>query len=777
MRMKIIYILLGCLLSTMPLIAQIPIGTFRQHLPYNASRCIAVTNDMIYAATEQSILYIDKSDWTTHTWSKVEGLSDIGIASIATNKSSNTLIIAYNNGNVDIIKENKLFNLPDIKNKQFTGSKRIYNLFVDKQKAYLSAAFGIIVINLDNNTVEDTWFTNYQGGYLNVYGIQIWEDKIYIITERGIYSHTFPALNLADFSSWQVLQGTETMNVNRMTFFDNRLIFSTQYVNAPDSLYLYENNAPHYLDSTMQIEQIKGLQANEKLLAVASYDKIYFYNKNLDLELQGDWSNGVGVDNVNNLLFEGDTLWIADGYDGIVQYHYPDHFCKHYRAGGPYTYMVSAIDIVNGKVAIVPGSRENLTSSWIHPSLSFFENGEWHFVERSFYDFGAVWDMNNVVINPYNVNEMWCTSWGCGLFKIANDKVSIRYDSTNSPLTSGRPLVSGLCFDNNNNLWVTSTNTFYPLHVLKSDNSWKSFSLMPASNVNDYKDRKPEHVIVDSRGYKWITFSRPFDGSNPLVVAFDDGNTIDNTSDDRIARVVVNYNSSDAEPASQIITCIAEDKDGAIWLGTTTGIKVIYYPENVFTNSGVYYAQYIKFYQDGYVELLLKNEKITAIAVDGANRKWIGTSGAGLFLVSENGTETLQHFTEENSPLFSNTITSLAIDHNNGELFIGTINGLISYRSDATWGHEDYDECKVFPNPVREGYTGHVAVSGLIDNSFCKITDSEGKLVWQGYAHGGELIWNCQDFYGNRPATGVYYVMASNPAGKEKKVAKFLFIH
>ncbi|MDR1345667.1 MAG: hypothetical protein LBK03_03070 [Bacteroidales bacterium] len=778
MSIKTICIVLGELLAVWPLAAQIPIGVFRQHLPYVGFRSVAATNDMIYVASEQSIMYVDKSDMTTHAWSKVEGLSDIGIASIASNKASNTLIIAYNNGNIDIIRDDKLLNLPDIKNKQLTTSKRIYSLFATSAKAYLSTAFGVIVINLDNATVEDTWYTNSRGGYLNVYGIEIADNLIYMITERGIYTHAENVADMADFASWQLLAGTETMNVNRMTLFDNRLFFSTQYIHSPDSLYVYENGAPRYLDSNMQLAQIKGLKANDKLLAIAADTSIFFYNSNLELELHANWKTGLWINEVNNLLFEGDTVWIADGhyYYGLVFFHYPDDHSRHYLAGGPFTYMVSAIDIVNGKVAVVPGSRDGINSSWIHPSLSFFENGEWHFVESSFYDFGMAWDINNVAINPRNGNEMWCTSWGCGLFKIVNDQVTARYDSTNSPLVGNpRPLVSGISFDRNNNLWITTSNTFYPLHVLKSDGTWKSFSLIPAANVPD-EDRKPEHVLVDSRGYKWITFSRPSQGS-PLVVAFDDRGTIDNTSDDRMARVVVNYNSSDAEPANSVITCIAEGKDGAIWLGTLTGIKVIYYPENVFTQNGVYYAQYIKFLQNGYVELLLGNEKITAIAVDGANRKWIGTATAGLFLVSENGTESLLHFTEENSPLFSNNITSLAIDHSNGEVFIGTINGLLSYRGDATWGNESYDECKVFPNPVREGYTGPVAVSGLMDNSFCKITDAEGKLVWQGYAHGGELIWNCQDFYGKRPATGVYYVMSSNPAGKEKRVAKFLFIH
>jgi hypothetical protein len=181
--------------------------------------------------------------------------------------------------------------------------------------------------------------------------------------------------------------------------------------------------------------------------------------------------------------------------------------------------------------------------------------------------------------------------------------------------------------------------------------------------------------------------------------------------------------------------------------------------------------------QDGYVSVLFEYEEITAIAVDGANRKWIGTNKAGVFLMSENGQEQLLHFTAEDHPLFSNQINSITIDHLTGEVFFGTTKGLVSYRGTATKGAEAYEDLLVYPNPVRHDYDGMVAVKGLKNNSLCKITDASGKLVWQGYSDGGQLVWNCKDHFGNRPATGVYFVMASDEDGKEKIVTKFLFIH
>jgi hypothetical protein len=163
--------------------------------------------------------------------------------------------------------------------------------------------------------------------------------------------------------------------------------------------------------------------------------------------------------------------------------------------------------------------------------------------------------------------------------------------------------------------------------------------------------------------------------------------------------------------------------------------------------------------------------------VDGANRKWIGTSKAGVYLMSENGTEQILQFDEENSPLISNQINAITIDQNNGEVYFATTAGLISYRGTATEGEKNYNHYKVFPNPVKSGYTGYITVTGLMENSFCKIVDASGLLVWQGYADGGQLVWNGLSFNGLRPATGVYFVFASSDTGSEKQVAKILFIN
>jgi hypothetical protein len=372
-----------------------------------------------------------------------------------------------------------------------------------------------------------------------------------------------------------------------------------------------------------------------------------------------------------------------------------------------------------------------------------------------------------VAVNPKNRDEVYAGSWGKGIVKYVIGENPVLYNAENSALQystvhPGKVLVSDVAFDGAGGLWMTNSFCAKPICLLQPNGTWYSFGLSPylvGSNVVD-------KVYVDSQNYKWITVPQ----LNKLIV-FYENNTLSNRTDDLIRSIDLN---SYANVQTTTLTCLAEDLDGEMWIGTNQGIKVIYNPKTVF--SSTVYAQNILMEVNGAAQNLLEFENITAIAVDAANRKWIGTSKAGAFLISENGTEELLHFTEKNSPLFSNQINDIVINHQNGEVYFATDRGIISYRGTASEAREEYDEVLVFPNPVREDYQGIIAVSGLMENSFCKIADAAGQLVWQGYAEGGQLNWDGKDFYGNKPATGVYFVFSSDETGKERNVAKILFI-
>jgi hypothetical protein len=163
--------------------------------------------------------------------------------------------------------------------------------------------------------------------------------------------------------------------------------------------------------------------------------------------------------------------------------------------------------------------------------------------------------------------------------------------------------------------------------------------------------------------------------------------------------------------------------------------------------------------------------------VDGANRKWVGTSKAGVFLFSEDGLETIHHFTTENSPLLSNKIFEIAIDGKKGTVYFGTEGGLISYKSTAIDGKDDFGDVYVYPNPVREDYQGEIVVTGLVGNVNVKITDINGNIVFETTALGGQAIWDGRTFSGNRVRTGVYMIFCTNEDGSQTHITKLLVIN
>ncbi|MEN8958039.1 MAG: T9SS type A sorting domain-containing protein, partial [Flavobacteriales bacterium] len=223
-------------------------------------------------------------------------------------------------------------------------------------------------------------------------------------------------------------------------------------------------------------------------------------------------------------------------------------------------------------------------------------------------------------------------------------------------------------------------------------------------------------------------------------------------------------------------TAIAEELDEEIWIGTERGIYVIYNPEDLFEEDGEIEAQRIKIEQDGNIEFLLENEFITAIAIDGGNRKWIGTQSSGVFVLSPDGIDQIHQFTLENSPLLSNTINDIAIDEETGEVFFSTDQGLVSYKGIATKPKEAFIDVYAYPNPVPPGYSGTIGIKGLMFNTDIRITDITGNTVYAAKSLGGQATWDGNKLDGTRASSGVYLVFLTNEDGTSDEVTKILFM-
>jgi hypothetical protein len=756
----------------------IAIGEWRDHLPYND--CISITegDGIVYCATTKSVFSFNKSDNSIERLTKVNYLSDIGVSRISYHKGLKILLVAYTNGNIDLLENNTVTNISDIKRKLIPGNKSINNILFIGNNAYLSCGFGIVVLDLAKKEIKDTYYIGPNGGHIEVFDITFDGTKLYAATESGVYEANINDPSLSNYQSWtkHIEMPHPDSKFNSIT-----CLYNTLYVNLSsvvynsDTLYKYSNGVWSYFNPAYSSSKHNLHVYNNKLFIVNEGDVEVFDTTGTSLEKIWTYNNpdipdapaprDINVDQDN-------TYWIADKNLGIVK-NWSTWNSLAFRPNGPLSSNVFAMSVEESNLWVAPGGHDDTWNNLYNREgvFSFIDEKWQSYNSTNISGLDTIYDILFICVNPSNPSNVLASSWSRGLLEFNNQSLSGIWDESNSTLigngatgNSYRLRVGGICFDDEGNMWVTNSGVNTALNVRIADGTWKAFDFSGYINNNEVGN-----VVIDKNNQKWIILPR----NNGLLV-FDDNNTISNTSDDK-KKLLSNAVGNGNLPSNDIYS-IAIDLDGEIWVGTDKGIAVFYTPENVFSGSN-FDAQQILVNQDGFIQPLLQSEIVTAIAIDGANRKWIGTQRAGVFLVSADGTQQLEHFTEDNSPLFSNTINCIAINHKTGEIFFGTDKGIISYKGTATIGGTEYTDVLVYPNPVSENYTGYIAIRGLVADADVKITDITGTLIYQTVAEGGQAVWNGKNYSGEKAKTGVYLVFCSNADGSKTLVTKILIIN
>lgn len=756
-----------CLLFENGFSQDIPIGTWRDHLPYADAISVTGSENLIYCATNSAIFTVNKQDNSVERLNLVNGLSDINPNKIKYNPHNKKVIIAYKNGNIDVIDDSKkITNIPFILSSNITGSKTINHIFLKNQFAYLSTDFGIVVLNTDKLEITDTYFYGPLGAQLKTNSVTMDAQKIYAASVQGVFSANLNSSNLADFNNWSLVADLGTNNYSSIVFF-SELLFASSNSNASlsDSIYFNLNGVWQKLFPTgLDIENLEVLSANRMAI-----NKL-FSTQLLDENLQtlSDMFTYNGVPSVSNEVFldTENNLWFADNFKGLVKAT-PNSAFSFIAPDGPSTSSSFALDMIGDDLWMVSGSFVQQLSQ---NNINHRKDGFWSKFTPTIQnpEGGVLAGLVNVTINPKNTNQVYVGSWSAGLVEVENESIVQVFNAKNSPLDSvffGPTQVGTMNFDEDGNLWVT---TSFPtnnkaLHVKTPEGDWQSFQFTGiTSSTNFYTD-----AIIDKNGYKWFV-----DGSSGSLIVFDDNNTLGDASDDRIVKLGGGANVGEI-PGSQILS-LAEDIDGEIWIGTEEGVAVFFSPSGVFDNAIT--ANQIFLEQDGNIEILLGTEVINSITIDGANRKWFGTQNSGAFLMDENGTKEILHFTKENSPLFSNNVLDIEINDITGEVFFATDKGLISYKGTATEPLDDF-EVFIYPNPVKADFNGTIAIRGLVKKADVKITDINGNLVFETTSLGGQAVWDGKNINGERVKSGVYMVFTNSEDGNQKKAGKILFLN
>lgn len=764
------------------------LGQWRAHLPYVKVRAIANAEGKIYCASDRGMFLYNRGENSVESLSKISGLSELDVATLGYDPVTNNLVVAYENANIDIIRGSDIINLSDIKRKNITGDKSIYGVEFNGDYAYLSCGFGIVVIDLVRMEVRETYVIGPNGASIRVFDVAFLNDTVYAATEDGVFAANVNNPALVNYASWSLVKNdvSNAGDYNIIESFGGSIFvnyakpdaFAT---NSIDSL--YANVGGVWIPAPLSVPQgaakNQSLHANDGTLTVCQSQGGNVFNTSF-VSIKQFGSSDYADPVVKDAFADADGIvWVGDNVQGLVRLKLGEPL-RFIFPDGPGSDLISAMQVEGGHLWVTHATR---SASWVNTyapcNFSEYRKADWRtFNAKSMpgtvIESGNLFDNMSLAVDPSDPNHVFVGSKGNGLLEMRNGAPVKSYRDTNSTLQTGignptQCQVVGIDFDDNRNLWVLNSLAAAPIHALSPQGIWKSFSIPGIPGAPLFGD-----LTVDSYGQKWINVignNAPL-GSGLLV--FNDNGTLDITSDDRSR--FFSTGPGKGNLPSVDIRAITEDLEGEIWLGTGRGVAVVYSP-SVATTATDFDAQQVLIKQDGINQYLLESEVVTAIAVDGANRKWIGTESGGLFLMSADGTEQILSFNELNSPLLSNYIIALAIDQQTGELFIGTNRGIVSYKGDAIKGEGPCGDVVVYPNPVREGYNGPIAISGLVANGSFKVTDVSGSLVFEGRANGTQAVWDGTDFSGRKVQTGVYLVFSTDDTGEFGCTTKVLFIN
>ena len=755
------YLLLSCSFYT---VAQTPpIGEWREHLSYNQAIRVTAAKNGIFCATPYSLFSVDMADNSIDRYSKINGLHEVGVQTILWDAGAEKLIIAYTNSNIDILSGNKVYNIDAIKQKELNADKTIYNIFCSQGKAYLCSGLGIIVLDEDKYEIKDTYVIGNAGNYTKVNGFTADAGFFYTATEEGLKKAPINTSNLADYQSWQLLSGSNGLNAGAckdVLNLQNKIIAQQN-----DSLFVLNGNnwSLFYTDgwtitnttvaeNHLLLSQQKGTLARVLLLNSSALAEKTITQDNVLLSPR----QAISLQN---------TVWVADSISGLLAF--AGNTAQRYQPNSPLSVAIGELTV---KENILWAASGAVTPAWTNTfsknGLYEFSNNEWtNFNNSAIAALDSLYDLITVAIDPRD-RSLWAGSFGGGLLQLKPDK-TIQVFKKNSPLSPslndpGKYFISGLAFDNDNNLWIANYGAVQNLAVKKADGNWQKW-FVPFSLTSNAVSQ----IVIDDYNQKWIVSP----GGNGLI-SFNHGQSIDNFGDDKWTLYKTGFGAGNL-PDNNVL-CIAKDKNSFIWVGTAKGICVIQCPQDANTNKGCPAVLPIV-QQDNFAGYLFGDEQVQFIAVDGADRKWVGTKN-GAWLISADGGQIIYRFTQDNSPLLSNDVQKISIDGKTGEVFFATTKGICSFRSTATEGSSTNSSALVFPNPVPPGYNGTIAIRGLVDNAIVKITELDGRLVYQTRALGGQAVWNGKDYNGRTVSTGVYLVLVSDDARQEKIAAKIVFI-
>lgn len=670
------------------------VGTWQVYPSYANLTEISPAGDVCFALASGSLFAYNNTTAETSVFNKTTGLAGIDISHIAWSQQAKRLVVAYDDGNIDLVSASgDITNVPGLYLSETVSDKTVSHIYIDRQFAYMSIGVGVMKLDAKKGVIADT----YQLGFA-VDHSYVKDGYLYAVSKtqgtwRGLLTD-----NLLDKNRWQRVGGYAALTDDRLNVRD-----------ASTGLWWTRNDA--------------GLLACYTL----STDGTRTY------KTEGVLPEGPASNHFYRLYMHGGKLYSVAGF-----------WAQENNAGYP------------GEVHV-----------WNGQNWNEFEQPTSQMIGHDYIDLLCM------DFDPKKEGHVMVGAKG-GVYEFQDGKFIKHYGRQNSVLESGvnsdnYTIVSTLKYTDNGDLWVLNSMVDNPIWKIEhGSGNWVNYPHPEMSTPAKYNLVS----LLQSRNNKNIMwFANNYYTENRLY-AYDFVN-------DKLVGHGPNFTNEDGTIITPVMVyALAEDLDGNVWIASSNGPFYISSADAIAGNDA--FIQHKVPRNDGtnLADYLLSDVKTRCIAVDGANRKWMGTEN-GVFLISSDCNTLLQHFTTENSPLPSNTVYDICIDNNSNIVYFATERGLCSYASDATQPSEEMtkDNVYAYPNPVTPEYTGKITIVGLSFNADVKIVTSNGVLVNHGRSTGGSYQWDGRDLKGKRVASGVYMVQAATETGDKGVVCRIAVVN
>lgn len=768
--MKQYLLLLFCLPFAL-LFGQNTNGRWSDLFSYANVTYIEEVQGILYCATDNGVFLFDSNnperEWIKYN--KTNILNNVGISAMRYDEVHDLLIIGYENGAIDLLQEGRTQMVLDIPWNNLTGSKKVNHIFIQDNVAIFSGNFGLASYDLTRKEFLETTFFYQNGDYKKVNESAIYNNRIYATTNSGIYSYPLVnGVNYPNFYAWEIVPNTNGLDAKYVEIFNNEFYFST-------SVDVYKINANNQLGYVGNFGNIKDLKVNNNILAVTTNNSVEFLDpnhnrtsKSITYQQNTQGSIGTAQMQMNTGIYHNNKYFGGTALFGLVDFDLTSTYYENptgYMPDGPYNNLAWSVTVKNQKVWIAPGAIDDFNAPRYNADgFYYFDKFKWkHFKSE---DLLFVKDIVKIAVDPKDDNHFVAATYNefgvndntyVGALEFNVQDNTYQMSHIISPLDF-RYRLGGVEFSKEGNLYLSSSfsdendghkvNHYYE----RKGNTWKK--------LKSYKSNPSTALGMDfSSNYIWFANSRT------------GGVTV---SDKNMQEVTTLYRAN-ADLYEDSVMTVAVDQNNNVWIGSLLGLTVLYNGDAA-VESGNIRTEPVVIMQDGIPEALLTSIRINDIKVDKANRKWIATHASGVYYVSDNGEQTIYHFTAKNSPLPSDIVYDIDIDDTNGKVYFATDKGVVVFNGDVQDVGDKFDKVLAYPNPVRPGFKGNVVIKNIPNRASVKITDVTGNLIYETKAQGGIIEWNTKNSKGKEVASGVYIVLMTNDDGTETKTIKIAVV-